>query len=78
MLLFDTSVLIDARDAASPWHQWAKGQIAHAVATEGACANTVVVSAQSEGLKLVTRDPSRVSTYFPGVRLVTPSEDQTS
>jgi predicted nucleic acid-binding protein len=27
---------------------------------------------QAEGLALVTRDPARVSTYFPKVRLVTP------
>ncbi len=47
MLLFDTSVLIDARDAASPWHQWAKEQIAQAVASEGACTNTAVVSEAS-------------------------------
>jgi predicted nucleic acid-binding protein len=138
MLLFDTSVLIDARDSASPWHQWAQQQIAHAVTGEGACANTIVVSetsvratdpdrvpqlleemglslvplpisaavpaakafaayldrlkaegkptdrkvplpdfligahAQAEDLGLVTRDPSRVSTYFPKVRMVTP------
>src|ERR1044071_8549344 len=129
---------MDARDAASPWHQWAKEQIAQAVTGEGACANTVFVSetsvraidpddvpklleelgltlvplpisaavpaakafaayldrlkaegkttdrkvplpdfligahAQAEGLGLVTRDPSRVGTYFPTVRLVTP------
>lgn len=44
MMRFDTRVLIDARDASSPWHQWAKDQIAAAVAGEGACANTVVVS----------------------------------
>ena len=138
MTLFDTSVLIDARDASSPWHQWAKDQIAEAVAGEGACANTVVVSeasvratepdkvprlleqmgitlvalpisaavpaakafalylerlkaegkkteskvplpdfligahAQGEGLKLATRDPKRIATYFPKVSLVTP------
>ena len=47
MLLFGTSVLIDARDAASPWHHWAKEQIAQAVTGEGACANTVVVSETS-------------------------------
>ena len=46
-MLLDTSVLIDARDATSPWHQWAKDQIAEAVAGEGACANTVAVSETS-------------------------------
>jgi predicted nucleic acid-binding protein len=144
MMLFDTSVLIDARDASSPWHQWAKDQLAEAVSGEGACANTVVVSevsvratdpekvpklleqmgitlvplplsaavpaakafalyldrlkgegkkteskvplpdfligahAQAEGLKLTTRDPKRIGTYFPKVLLVTPSESQPS
>jgi hypothetical protein len=28
--------------------------------------------AQAEGLKLVTRDPDRVRTYFPNVALVVP------
>jgi predicted nucleic acid-binding protein len=140
MILFDTSVLIDARDASSPWHEWAKEQIAQAVAGEGACANSVVVSeasvraaepekvpklleqmgialvplpvsaavpaakafalyldrlnvegkktenriplpdfligahAQAEGLKLATRDPKRVGTYFPKVSLATPAD----
>ncbi len=138
MILFDTSVLIDARDSASPFHEWAKKQIAEAVAGEGAAANTVTVAeasvraknrdavpallqgfglvliplpvsaavpaakafatyldrlkkegkstaaktplpdfligahAQAEGLKLVTRDPDRVRTYFPKVDLVLP------
>jgi hypothetical protein len=66
MMLFDTSVLIDARDASSLWHHWAKEQIAEAVASEGACANTVVVS------ETATRDPKRIATYFPKVSLVTP------
>ena len=138
MILFDTSVIIDARDRNSPWHQWAKEQIAEAACTEGAAANTVTVAeasvraadrqkvpqhleevgltllplpisaaipaakafglyldrlkaegrtessrvplpdffigahAEAEGMTLVTRDPSRVKTYFPSVRLVLP------
>jgi predicted nucleic acid-binding protein len=138
MTLFDTSVIIDARDADSPFHAWAKDQIAGAVATDGAGANTIAVAeasvrakdreavpellesfgmtllplpvsaavpcakafaiyldrlkkegkrtdqktplpdfligahAHAEGLKLVTRDPDRVRTYFPGVNLVVP------
>jgi len=28
--------------------------------------------AESEGLSLVTRDPDRVRTYFPQVKLITP------
>jgi predicted nucleic acid-binding protein len=47
MILFDTSVLVDARDGRSPFHQWAKEQIAQAVAGEGAAANTVVVAEAS-------------------------------
>jgi predicted nucleic acid-binding protein len=138
VILFDTSVIIDARDTDSPFHAWAKEQIAKAVATEGAGANSIVIAeaavrakdrdtvpallesfgmtllplpvsaavpaakafaiyldrlkkegkrsdsktplpdfligahAQAEGLHLVTRDPERVRSYFPGVDLVVP------
>jgi predicted nucleic acid-binding protein len=138
MTLFDTSVIIDARDPASPWHRWAQERIAEAVSADGAGVNVVVLSeasvraenpeqvadsleaigikllplpvsaatpaakafgvyleklrkdgkertnkiplpdfligahAESEGLKLVTRDPDRVRTYFPKVELVVP------
>ena len=138
MILFDTSVIIDARDAHSPWHAWAKEQIASAVADEGAVANAITVSeasvravepaavprlleafgmtlqplpvsaavpaakafrtyldrlkkegrhpewkvplpdfligahAEAEGMRLVTRDPDRIRTYFPKVKLITP------
>ena len=44
MILFDTSVIIDARDADSEFHQWAKLQIAEAVATEGAAVNSIVIA----------------------------------
>jgi predicted nucleic acid-binding protein len=138
VILFDTSVVIDARDVDSSFHNWAKEQIADAVSTDGAGVNPVVVSevgvraknrdavpallesfgmtliplpvsaavpaakafalylerlkkegktslnrvplpdfligahADAEGLKLVTRDPDRVRTYFPRVEVVTP------
>jgi predicted nucleic acid-binding protein len=138
MILFDTSVIIDARDLDSEFHQWAKLQIAGAIATEGAAVNSIVIAAASvrvekpehfvrhletigivllplpvaaaipaarafalyldrlkaegkpvrtkiplgdffigahaaaEGMKLVTRDPARVVTYFPSVELVQP------
>lgn len=138
MILFDTSVVIDARDANSPWHKWAKEQIANAGAEGGAFVNTIVVAeavggfeprekilehlegmglsltplpmsaalpagkayavyrsrlvaqgkqptskiplgdfligahAEAEGMKLVTRDPDRVRTYFPSVKLMVP------
>ncbi len=68
MILFDTSVLIDARDAGSPWHDWAKDQIAEAVASEGACANTVVVSEAS----VRAADPEKVPKLLEqlGITLV--------
>ena len=140
MILFDSSVVIDARDPASPFHDWAKRQIAAAVheGGEGGAVNTIVVSeasvraenrdavpslleslglklvplpisaavpaakafavyldrlkksgrthenrvplpdfltgarAKVDGMKLVTRDPKRVSTYFPDIQLITP------
>ena len=138
MILFDTSVIIDARDPDSHFHDWAKQQIARAVATDGAAVNTVIVSeasvrvekrehfarhlenigltllplpvaaalpaarsyaryldrlkaegkpakskiplgdfligahAEASGMKLVTRDPARVSVYFPQVELIQP------
>ena len=33
MILFDTSVIIDARDSKSPFHGWAKQQISKCVLT---------------------------------------------
>ena len=62
MILFDTSVLIDARDQVSPWHQWAKEQIAEAVSSEGAAANTAVVSEASVRAK----DPAAVPALLEG------------
>jgi predicted nucleic acid-binding protein len=136
--LFDTSVVIDARDDDSPWHGWARQQIADANDDDAAAVNTVVVAeaavrvvdrekfpshlekmgmkllplpisvaapaakayakylerlkaegklaasriplgdffigahAEAEGLKLVTRDPDRVKSYFPAVKLIVP------
>jgi predicted nucleic acid-binding protein len=136
--LFDTSVIIDARDPDSAWHEWAKERIAEAVAGDGAAANTVIVAeacvravnpegvavllqelgmillplpisaalpaaiafrtyldrlkkegkksdgkvplpdfligahALVEGMKLVTRDPDRIRTYFSKVQMVVP------
>ena len=138
MTLFDTSVVIDARDTDSPFHEWPKQQIAKAVASDGAAVNTVIISeargrvekrehfarhlenigltllplpvatalpaarsyaryldrlkaegkpakskiplgdfligahAEADGMKLVTRDPARVSVYFPQVELIQP------
>ena len=44
MTLFDTSVVIDARDAESPWHRWARQQIADANDDDAAAVNTIVVA----------------------------------
>ncbi|MGA2749526.1 MAG: PIN domain-containing protein [Verrucomicrobiota bacterium] len=136
MTLFDSSVIIDARDERSPWHKWAVAQIKHFASTEGAAVNVIVLAevsiraenpetvnqelsawgmellplpvsaagpaakayasylarrdkalpktpqpdffvgahAQAEGLKLVTRDPARLKTYFPAVKLIVPQE----
>jgi predicted nucleic acid-binding protein len=140
LILFDSSVVIDARDSDSPFHDWAKRQIAIAVQEggEGGAVNTIVLSeasvraenkdavpalieslglnllplpisaalpaakafgvyldrlkkdgsrqqnrvplpdfligahAKAEGMKLVTRDPDRVRTYFPEIQIITP------
>lgn len=140
MILFDRGVVIDTRNSNSPFHDWAKRQIAAAVQEggEGGAVNTIIVSeasvraenpdavpallerlglkliplpisvaipaakafaiyldrlkkdgrkmenriplpdfligthAKADGMKLVTRDPARVKTYFPDVQLVTP------
>jgi predicted nucleic acid-binding protein len=138
MTLFDTSIVIDARNADSDWHEWAKQQIVEASDTDGAAVNTVIIAeaavhvkdrdhfvlhltkigltllplpvsaaapaakafdiylnrlkadgktraaktplgdffigahAEAEGMKLVTRDPDRIKTYFPSVKLIVP------
>ena len=46
MILFDTSVIIDARDPQSEFHEWARQQIAGAV-SEGAVINTVALAEAS-------------------------------
>lgn len=140
MTLFDTSVIIDARDVDSPWHHWAKEKIADANELDQAAVNTIVVAeagvramdreqlpshlemmglallplpisaaapaakayqrylerlksegkspsskipigdfligahAAAEKMALVTRDPDRVKTYFPTVKLIVPED----
>ena len=56
MILFDTSVIIDARDPDSPWHSWAKEQIADAVAGDGAGVNA------AGSWSLETRPASRLTS----------------
>jgi hypothetical protein len=137
MTLFDSSVIIDARDKNSVWHVWAIEQIKHFGSSEGAAVNVVALAevsvrvenpeavaellrgwgmemlplpvsaaapaarayawhlaridktllnipkmpqpdffigahAEAEGMKLVTRDPDRIKTYFPLVKLIVP------
>ena len=47
MTLFDTSVIIDAHDPGSPFHEWSRRQLALAVTGEGAAVNTVVIAEAS-------------------------------
>jgi hypothetical protein len=49
VILFDSSAVIDARDPSSPFHDWAKRQIATAVQEggEGGAVNTIVISEAS-------------------------------
>lgn len=46
MILFDTSVIIDARDSQSEFHQWARQQVAEAIG-EGAVINSVALAEAS-------------------------------
>ena len=61
MILFDTSVIIDARDPDSPFHDWAKERIAEAVAGEGAAASTITVAEASVRAKDRDAVPSLLS-----------------
>ena len=54
MILFDTSVIIDARDPSSPFHSWSKQQIAQAVGGDGAAVNPVVLAEAS--VRAVNKD----------------------
>lgn len=139
MTLFDSSVIIDARETESPWQSWAKEQIKYFGSTEGAGVNVVALAeisvrvenpeavaemlvswgmellplpvaaaapaakafalhikrrqktslliskipqpdffigahAMAGGMKLVTRDPERIKTYFPSVELIVPGK----
>jgi predicted nucleic acid-binding protein len=54
MTLFDTSAVIDARDADSPWHEWAIERIIEANGADGAAVNTIVVA--EAGVRAIDRD----------------------
>src|SRR5689334_6454385 len=51
MTLFDTSVVIDARDTDSPWHEWAKEQIAATNDTDEAAVNPVIIAESAGGFE---------------------------
>jgi predicted nucleic acid-binding protein len=70
VILFDSSVVIDARDPDSPFHDWAKRQIAAAVQEggEGGAVNTVVVSEAS--VRAENRDAVPALLEGPGLKLV--------
>jgi predicted nucleic acid-binding protein len=139
MTLFDSSVIIDARDTHSAWHEWAIAQIKYFGSTEGAGVNVIALAeisvrveypekvsaqlqswgmemlslpvsaaapaarayanylarrekgasaiskipqpdffigahAEATAMKLVTRDPDRIKTYFPAVKLIVPAK----
>jgi predicted nucleic acid-binding protein len=59
LILFDTSVVLDARDPDSPFHAWARNKIAEAAAGDGAAANTVVISESSVRSKNPEAVPSK-------------------
>lgn len=70
MILFDSSVVTDARDSDSPFHDWAKPQIAAAV-QEGGAVNTIFVSARREsgrcpGIARRLGSQARAVTDFSG------------
>ena len=44
MILIDTNVIIDARDPASGFHLWAEDLLAHALSTEGAAVNAIILA----------------------------------
>ncbi len=70
MILFDSSVVMDARDSESPFHDWAKRQIAAAVQEggEGGAVNTIVVSEVS--VRAENRDNVPVLLEGLGLKLV--------
>lgn len=49
MILLDTNVVIDAQDARSPFHKWARDQIATEVSSGGAAVNAVSLAELSAG-----------------------------
>ena len=69
-MLFDSSVVIDARDPDSPFHDWAKRQIAAAVQEggEGGAVNTIVVSEAS--VRAENKDTVPALLEGLGLRLV--------
>jgi hypothetical protein len=47
VILFDTSVVLDARDQGGPFFEWSQAQIAEAASVDAAGVNTIVLSEAS-------------------------------
>jgi hypothetical protein len=69
VILFDTSVIIDARDPSSPFHSWSKQQIAQAVGGVGAAVNPVVMA--EAGVRAVNKDS--LPALLMGFGMITPA-----
>jgi len=63
VILFDSSVVIDARDKDSPFHTWAKQRIADAASAEGAAVNTVAISEASVRAKDRDAVPALIESF---------------
>ena len=76
MILFNTSVLIDARDPDSPFHEWAKQQIAEAVVNDEAGTNTVAVADAAVRAKDRQAVPTTELRSAPKVTLPVPGSER--
>lgn len=64
MILVDSSVILDVLTRDHRWFEWSAGQLQHFESLEDLAINP-----------LLTRDPARVRTYFPEVRIVSPDTE---
>lgn len=64
MILVDTSVIADILTKDPAWFEWSSGQLETRADQGPVC--------YFGHLPLLTRDPRRVRTFFPSVRLITP------
>jgi hypothetical protein len=68
VILVDTSGILDAPDASSPWHDWAIQQIANAISSEGAAINPVILAEAS--VKAADRASVAAALQSWGLRLL--------